>query len=228
MRESDIFVVIPSYNEGIALRATVTELEQFGFTIVVVDDGSDVPAMTYLDGKRIRYLRHASNLGQGAALQTGTDYALSRGARYVVHFDADGQHSPSLVQCLIAPISTGECDITLGSRFLNDHDRRQVPLKKRLVLRVGVFVSWVFTGLWLTDTHNGLRALSRRAAQQIRMSEDGFAHATEVLELVRRSGLKYKEVPTTIRYTDYSKAKGQSIFNGINIVIDLVLRKLPK
>ena len=113
-------------------------------------------------------------------------------------------------------------------RDYNEHDCSQVPCAKRFVLKVGVLISWLFSGVWLSDTHNGFRALSRAAAQQISLSEDGFAHATEILKLVRRAGLRYKEVPVTIQYTAYSQAKGQSAFNGINILIDLLLGKLQK
>jgi polyprenyl-phospho-N-acetylgalactosaminyl synthase len=228
MRDSDVFVVIPCYNEGEVLGQTVAGLEPYGFTIVVVDDGSSVATRQYLKGRPVKYLRHPSNLGQGAALQTGDDYALLQGAQCIVHFDADGQHDPALISRLIEPICQGKCDVVLGSRFLDINDRRQVPLTKRALLKAGVLVSWLFTGVWLSDTHNGLRALSRAAAQQINLTENGFAHATEILEAIRKAKLRYKEVPVTIRYTEYSQSKGQSVFNSINIVVDLILRKLSK
>lgn len=228
MRAADIFVVIPSWNEGETLGHTVSELVPYGYTIVVVDDGSKIPADQFVGSYPVRYLRHACNLGQGAALQTGTEYALREGARIVVHFDADGQHSPAQIEKLAEPVSAGGFDVALGSRFLNATDRMQVPFEKRILLRAGILVSWLFTGVWLTDTHNGFRALSRRAAERIRLRENGFAHATEILELIRKSGLRYTEVPVTVRYTGYSRAKGQSVFGGIDILIDLVIAKLTR
>src|SRR6266699_3272744 len=122
MRPSDVFIVIPSYNEREALATTVVGLIPSGYTVVVVDDGSFVPEIQFLHGLPIRYLRHVSNLGQGAALQSGVDYALREGAQIVVHFDADGQHSPNLIEKLIAPIRTGEFDVVLGSRFIDRND----------------------------------------------------------------------------------------------------------
>jgi hypothetical protein len=95
-------------------------------------------------------------------------------------------------------------------------------------LKAGIFISWIFSGLWLSDTHNGFRALSADAASRIRLTEDGYAHATEILEHIRKSKLRYKEIPATIRYTEHSLAKGQSVFNSLNIVFDLVLRKLSR
>ena len=228
MRNSDIFVIIPCYNEGEVIARTVFELMPHAFTVVVVDDGSEVAACQYLSNQPVKYLRHLSNLGQGAALQTGTQYALSQGAECIVHFDADGQHDPALIYKLIEPIRQRECEIVLGSRFLDAHDSELVPFAKRFVLKVGVFVSWLFSGLWLTDTHNGFRALSRLAAQRITLTENGFAHATEILELIRKSKLRYKEIPATIKYTEYSLAKGQRLLNSVNVVVDLILHKISK
>ena len=226
MQLHDVFVVIPAFNENTVIRSTVANLVSRGYTVVVVDDGSAVPVENYLVGLPVYSLRHAINLGQGAALRTASDFAVLKGARIIVHFDADGQHDPALIDRLIAPIRRGEADVALGSRFLAESDSHEVPVVKRVLLKAGVFVSWVFTGMWLSDAHNGFRALSRAAAEKIKLEESGFAHATEILELVRRSGLKWAEVPVTIHYTDYSRAKGQSVFNSFNIVIDLMLRRL--
>jgi glycosyltransferase involved in cell wall biosynthesis len=226
MEPRSVFVVIPTYNENLMLRSTVSELLPLGYSVVVVDDGSDAPAGSRLEGLDVYCVRHDVNLGQGAALQTGSQFALSRGARIVVHFDADGQHDAGSIARLIEPITSGAVDVALGSRFLTAGDRSQVPIGKRILLKAGVFVSWIFTRMWLSDTHNGLRALSRAAAQQIVLKENGFAHATEILDLLRRSNFAYIEVPVSVRYTDYSRAKGQKALNSFNILIDLVLRRL--
>jgi glycosyltransferase involved in cell wall biosynthesis len=224
----DVFVVIPAFNENSILRSTASAVASLGYSVVVVDDGSAIPVRECLRGLDVHFLRHILNLGQGAALQTGTEFALSRGARLIVHFDADGQHSPASIERLIEPILAGTFDVTLGSRFLYAADRREVPPGKRLMLKAGVFVSWLFTGVWLSDTHNGFRALSRGAAEQMELKERRFAHATEILGLLRRARLRYTEIPVTVRYTPYSRAKGQSMLNGFNIVIDLMLRKIFK
>lgn len=226
MERCDVFVVIPAYNENAVIRSTVAAIVNLGYTAVVVDDGSTVPVEKFLEGLPVYRLRHAINLGQGAALRTASDFALLKGARIIVHFDADGQHDPALIERLIAPIRAGKADVALGSRFLTESDSHEVPRIKRVLLKTGVFVSWVFTGMWLSDAHNGFRALSRAAAEKIKLEENGFAHATEILELVRRSRLPWVEVPVTIHYSDYSRAKGQSVLNSFNILFDLMLRRL--
>lgn len=221
-----IFVVIPAFNENAILRSTVSDVLRYGYSVVVVDDGSTSPARDCLDNLPAYCVRHAVNLGQGAALQTGSDFALSKGAAAVVHFDADGQHEASAIDRLVSPIIREDADVAFGSRFLTSSDANNVPAIKRVLLKAAILVSWVFTGMWLSDSHNGLRALSRHAASLVRLNENGFAHATEILGVVRQAGLSWVEVPVPVHYTEYSRCKGQSVFNAVNIVIDLVLRRV--
>lgn len=223
-----VFVVIPAYREGPVLRETIESLLPSGYSVVVVDDGSDDDCLARLQGLPVHYLRHPLNLGQGAALQTGTAYSLEQGADLIVHFDADGQHPVEQIPALLEPILNGEADVVLGSRFLKPSDLALVPVKKRIALRIGVIVSGLLTGVWLTDTHNGFRALSAAAARRIDLRENRFAHATEFLDHLRLQHLRYKEVPSTIRYTAYSIQKGQAISNGLDIILDLLLRKVMK
>jgi len=194
----------------------VSGLVLFGYTIVVVDDGSAASAESCLAGLSVYCVRHGANLGHGAALQTGTEFAVEHGASAIAHFDADGQHDPALIERLLDPIVRGRADVVLGSRFLDPADRLLVPQTKRILLKLGAIVFWAFSGIWLTDAHNGFRAFSRKAVEKVHMRKSGFAHATEILDLLRRAKLPYVEVPAT------------SMFNGFDIVIDLMLRKLFK
>ncbi len=224
--QSRLFVVIPAYNEGRVLASTIRSLLPYGYSIVVVDDGSSDGAADILQDLTVHYLRHPVNLGQGAALQTGMDYALAQGAEYIVHFDADGQHPAEGIPSLIEPILRGECDIAVGSRFLDPENVKLIPRGRRILLRGAVVISGILTNLWLSDAHNGFRALSHAAAKKIRLHENGFAHATEFLDEVRRAGLRLREVPVAILYSDYSQAKGQPASNSVNILIDVLLRKV--
>ena len=130
-----VFVVIPTFNEAPAIRKTVDPLLALPLTVVVVDDASDDGTEQQLDGLGLHYLRHPVNLGQGAALQTGTSYALENGADIVVHFDADGQHRAEEIERLIEPLRKGVADVALGSRFLRPEDSRAVPQVRRWLLR---------------------------------------------------------------------------------------------
>jgi len=221
-----VLVIVPCLNEGPVLRQTLVELLSLNLGVVVVDDGSSPPMRDFCRGLPVHLLRHSINLGQGAALQTGMDYALGQGADYLIHFDADGQHDPASIPRALEILRRGDTAVVLGSRFLNAEHTRAVPWLKRCILRGGIAVSWVFSGLWLTDTHNGFRGFTRAAAQQIHLTENGFSHATEILEQIHRAGLRYRELPTLVRYTDYSQRKGQSVTNSVNLIVDLLLHKI--
>jgi glycosyltransferase involved in cell wall biosynthesis len=220
-----VMVIVPAYNEGPIIEATVRDLLSAGYEVIVVDDGSQdgTAAVRELP---VVYIRHVVNLGQGAALETGMNYALRAGADIAIHFDADGQHDWRQIDRLLAPLLDGSADVVFGSRFLRKTDAARVPFQKRALLRTGILVSWLLTGVRLSDTHNGLRALSRRALERIHLQENGFAHATEILQRVREARLRLVEVPITVSYTDYSMRKGQPISNSINVLFDLILARM--
>jgi polyprenyl-phospho-N-acetylgalactosaminyl synthase len=226
--QSSVFVVVPAYNEGKVITTTLQNLVQAGYRVVVVDDGSTDGTWSLIGSFPVYLLRHAINLGQGAALQTGITFALENGAEIIVTFDADGQHKIEDIETLIRPLLRGEADVALGSRFLREGDKSAIPPVRRLMLRGAVMVNRLATGLWLTDAHNGLRALTAMAARKIHLRENGFAHATEIVDEIGRAGLRYVERPTSITYTGYSKAKGQSTGNAFNIAVDLLLKGLFK
>lgn len=222
----DVFVIIPTFNEGRVIRESLIPLQKLGYSIVVVDDGSADDTWPALAEIPVYSLRHNINLGQGAALQTGMTFALRRGARYIVHFDADGQHRAEDIASLLEPLRDGEADVVLGSRFLRVEDSDAVPPLRRALLRGGVWVNAFLTGVKLTDAHNGFRAFTAEAASQLNLQENRFAHASEILSQIHRRKLRYVERPTSIVYTEYSRAKGQSSWNAIKIVIDMVLRRI--
>ena len=219
-----VYIIVPCFNEGEQLRATVTELLERGYGVVVVDDGSKTSAWNMLSDLPIHFLRHSINLGQGAALQTGMEYCRRLHASAVVHFDADGQHSPDDIAPFIDALN--ECDIILGSRFLQKSNTSQIPITRRLLLQCARLVNYLFTGLWLTDAHNGFRALNAKALEQIELKENRMAHATEILMQIKNNQLRWKECPCTVRYTEYSKKKGQKWYNSIDILLELILGKL--
>lgn len=218
--------MVPAYNEGRVIRATLSPLVDLGYSVVVADDGSKDSTWRQLNGIGVYRLRHPFNLGQGAALQSAVSYVLQQGAQYIVHFDADGQHSIEDIPGLLAPVIAGRADVALGSRFLRKEDWQAVPPSRRLLLKGAVIVNWLLTGLWLTDAHNGARALSRKAAQQIVLRENGFAHATEILQQIRTLKLRFVERPTRIRYTEYSLLKGQRMWHAFDVFVDLLIRRV--
>ncbi len=219
-----IFVIIPAFNEHVAVREVVQSILNAGHQPVVVDDGSTHKLKETLFDLPVYCLRHRINLGQGAALQTGMNFAMAKGAEYIAHFDADGQHDAKDIDNLYTEALKGY-DIVLGSRFLQGA-QHNMSSGRKVLLRVARFVNFLFTGLYLSDAHNGIRLMNRKAAQSIQLKENRMAHATELLSLVKKHKLKYKEVPVHILYSDYSRSKGQSAMNSFRILFDLILEKL--
>ena len=221
MNASSIFVIIPAYNEEQVIGSVLNDLMAFGYSIVVVDDGSRDATYHTAEQFPVHLLQHECNLGQGAALQTGISYVLGLNkANAIVTFDADGQHDPVDIARVVNPIIKGKCDVVLGSRFLEKDLTSNLKLDKYLTLRMAVIITRLSTGLVLTDTHNGFRAFSPDAARKIKITQNGMAHASQLLKQIARQHLIYQECPVKISYTAYSLSKGQSIMNGINILWD--------
>jgi glycosyltransferase involved in cell wall biosynthesis len=220
----DVWVVIPVFNEAPVLEEVVTEVLAVFPNVVCVDDGSRDGSVEAVLRTRAHLVRHPVNLGQGAALQTGLTYARSRpGASYFVTFDADGQHRLEDAVRMVELARSGAADLVLGTRFAAA--AAEMPLLKRLVLRATVLLSPAGRRLGLTDAHNGLRVLTRPVAEDLDITMNGMAHASEIVSYLGRSRWRVREVPVSIRYTEYSRAKGQSLLNGVNILFDLSVRQ---
>lgn len=223
-----VFVIIPVFNEKRVVRTVVEGVINAGYPVILVDDGSAEDIAVEVKGlEGLHYLRHKVNLGQGAALQTGIDFALKLGAEYLVTFDADGQHQPMDIAVMLAPLQQQKADIALASRFLHK-GYHNATWQRKCLLKFARLVNYFFTGLYLSDAHNGLRAMNRLAASSIRITENRMAHATEIIAQVKKKRLRYQEVAANVVYTDYSRDKGQSGLYSVKIFFDLVLQKLFK
>ena len=223
---AQVYVVIPAYNEGTVLSRVVTEVKRAGYAVVVVDDGSTDATADHAHAAGATVIRHPFNLGQGAALQTGIDYALTQPAQFVVTFDADGQHRVADISRLTEALVRERADFALGSRFLGQAPN--LPPLRRLVLQAATLFTRLTTGLQVTDTHNGLRAMTRRGASSINLRQNRMAHASEILHQIAASGLNYVEAPVTIEYSAYSLDKGQTLGDALLILIDLFARRLQR
>ncbi|WAC57306.1 glycosyltransferase family 2 protein [Gordonia sp. SL306] len=219
----DVWLVIPVYNEAQVIRKVAADAAQVFPNIVCVDDGSKDDSADEIIAAGARLVRHPVNLGQGAAIQTGVEYArVQPGARFFVTFDADGQHQVDDVVAMIERLRTEPVDIVVGTRFAEGRSESVPPLR-RMALRTIVFLSPRTRRLGLTDAHNGLRAFNKTVADQLDLMMGGMSHASEFVALIDHYDWRVTEQPVTILYTDYSRAKGQSLINGVNIVADGLL-----
>jgi len=217
-----IVAVIPAFNEEKTIKNVIEEVKMKVNEVIVVDDCSKDNTGKLAKEAGATVLSHIVNRDQGAALQTGNEYAVKIGADIIVHFDADGQHKGNDIDKLVNPIIYNGYDVTLGSRFLGSNSINMPFTKKYFILKPAIIVNKILTGLNLTDAHNGLRAFSRKAAQTICITQDRKAHSTEIPVEIKKNNLKWTEVPVQIVYTEY----GQGFGGGVEILKDLFLRKI--
>ena len=221
--ESSIYIIVPAYNEEACIANVINDLKKHGYNnMIVIDDGSTDDTAGIAMRNNAIVLSHPINLGQGSAIQTGLEYAISSGADIIITFDSDGQHMASDIKDLIKPIIDGEADVSLGSRFLSKDSN--TPWVKKVMLKGGTILLFLMYGIMLTDTHNGLRALTVEAASKMRLESRGMEHASEIIEKIKLEKIRYVEVPVKIRYTDYSIKKGQRISKSLNILFKMLAR----
>jgi polyprenyl-phospho-N-acetylgalactosaminyl synthase len=222
------WVVIPAYNEARKIGEVIDALSLvFDDRIIVVDDCSSDQTGVIVSSKNCTLVSHIINLGQGASLQTGIDCALAKKAKYIVTFDADGQHALEDAIKMICLIDDTSPTVICGSRFLGEKSEN-MPLLKLITLKLAVVITRLITKLNVTDAHNGLRVFNEKAARMIRLTQNRMAHATEIISIISQKKITYKEVPVRIIYTEYSISKGQKITNSINILLDLFIGGLHK
>jgi glycosyltransferase involved in cell wall biosynthesis len=218
-----IFCVIPAYNEEKNIFQVVREVIDLVDVVVVVDDCStDKTALLAKEAGAV-VLHHSVNRFQGAALQTGNDYAIMNGADIIVHFDADGQFLANEIKSLTEPISSGEYDMVFGSRFLEK--KSDLPfVKDKIIMPIARMVNYLFFGINFTDPQSGFRAMSRAAAETIQIEQDGMSHCSEILHKAFAKKLRIKEVPITVIYEEF----GQGFGGGFKIIKEFILNKLVR
>lgn len=212
-----LFAIVPSYNEEKNIGSVVRNL--FGHVdkvVVVNDNSSDNTAKIAAEAGAI-VLNHKVNRGQGAALQTGHDFALQNNADYVLHFDGDGQFDVADIKPALEALKKNNANVLFGSRFLSKNNNIP-PFKKHIILPMARLFHKVFIGLDLSDAHNGFRILNINALEKIKIEQDRMAHATEIMSKVKKNNLKYIEFPVKVMYREY----GQGLGGGLKILTDLV------
>lgn len=219
-----IFVIIPAYNEAKNIAKVLQDLAALPYQVVVVDDASqDKTCEVVLKFPKVVLLRHRLNRYQGAALETGNQYALKHGADIIVHFDADGQFLVADIAELIKPIIESDYQVVLGSRFLGK--KSELPkLKEYIFFPLARLVNYLFFNIITTDPQSGFRAFSKEVADKLHIEQDGMAHCSEILAKIFQHKLKVKEVPITVLYHHF----GQNFGGGLKIIKDLLFSKISK
>lgn len=230
--KSKIYIVIPAFNEAKVIADVISKIKQEGFNkIIVVDDGSLDETFEVASKTGVTVLKHLINRGKGAATQTGLDAAKLLNAEIVVTIDADGQHHEKDIIKLIQPISDGQVDVALGSRFLEPN---KIPTHKVFMNKIANIITYLFFGLLVNDSQSGFRAYNRKAIDMIYTDMDRYEYESQILGQINIHKLKYIEVPIKVNYTEYSQGKykdivnfrPQNFTNGLNMLFKMILRSI--
>jgi polyprenyl-phospho-N-acetylgalactosaminyl synthase len=219
----NVWIIVPAFNEAGVIGDVISDLRSVFAHVVCVDDGSRDGTGDIALRAGAHLVRHPVNLGQGAAIQTGVEYARRQpGAQVFATFDGDGQHRVKDVLTMIDRLGAGDVDIVIGTRFGQGVSRP--PLLKRIVLQTAARLSPRGRRLGLTDTNNGLRVFNKTVADGLDITMIGMSHATEFIMLIAENRWRVAEEPVEVLYTEYSQSKGQPLLNGVNIIFDGFLR----
>jgi glycosyltransferase involved in cell wall biosynthesis len=216
-----LVAVIPAYNEASRIRAVVRDAKKFVDTVIVVDDGSTDGTADAAKEEGAFVVRHAHNGGAGAATMTGIEAARRMGADVIVTLDADEQHDPNEIPSLLLPITQNRADIVFPNRFGN---KNTIPLIRRAFNAVGNIITWLATGLWVSDSQCGFKVFGPRAVQEIQLRMSGFEFCTEIVREASRHRWRIAQVPVKVMYSEYTLAKGQSFAGGVKTAFKILLR----
>jgi len=216
-----ITCVIPAYNEAKQIASVINKLKTYVAEIIVVDDHSRDNTYSEAEKAGAIVVRHVINRGQGAALRTGTQLALNRGADIIIHFDADDQFQATDIPAILVPLLNNSADAVLGSRFMGTESNLP-KAKKLIIMPLARFINRLFFNIRLTDPQSGFRALNRQSALKLKIENDGMAHCSEIIYRLFKNKDRVVEVPITVIYHEY----GQKLSGGFKIIKDLLIQKL--
>ncbi|MCD6156584.1 MAG: glycosyltransferase family 2 protein [Candidatus Atribacteria bacterium] len=223
-----ITIVIPAYNESRTIGRLIKQLLKNGYSeVVVVDDGSQDETFRQAQKAGAEVLRLPINRGTGGALRTGFEFVLKeKKAEIVVMMDADLQHKVEDIEKLIEPIRKKEAEVVIGSRLLKQASR--MPFFRRVANWLGNLVTFLLTGLRVSDSQSGFRAIKREALEKMKLKSNRFEICSEMISEIARLKLSWREVPISTVYTSYSLSKGQNWRNGFKTLARLLAIKFQR
>ena len=221
MKFKDIYVIVPAFNEQNVIKDIINNLLKKFSNVIVINDGSNDKTLEIINDLDIKILSHEINLGVGAAVQTGFDYVSNiSDAKAVITFDADGQHLVDDAVAMAKEILICDEGIIFGTRF--PKHSKNIPKVKRIVLKLIARITDLVTGVTLSDAHNGLKAYKVSTIKELELQFSSYSYESELITQVAKKKIDYKEMPTDIKYTNYSIKKGQKLLNGLLIIEDLL------
>src|SRR3990167_2961780 len=219
-----LLIIIPAFNETLAIGKTIRGVRKSlrDAEILVVNDGSN--DLTGFEAKKAGaiVINHPINRGLGGALGTGLYWAKEQDIECAITFDADGQHDPNDILKVSEPIISGDADVVIGTRTKSGWN--EIPWDRKIILTLSNWLTWFLFGIKTTDSTSGLRTFNRKAIEKIQIKTDQMEVSNEFFYEIKRCGLRLKEVPIKVMYTEYSRSKGQKNSNAFSVGVKLLLR----
>lgn len=212
------YIVLSAYNEGSHIVDVLKNIKNYsGINIVVIDDGSkDDTSKLAARIAGVWVIKHKINLGKGAAMKTGAEFAFENGANAVIFMDSDSQHSAEDLPKFLQALEKERCDVVFGSRNLNFG----LPLVRYIGNKfASVLVNLLF-GIYVSDLLCGFRAITKKAYGKIKWESSGYGVETEMVIRVAKAKLKYCEVPVETIYRD--RVKGVTIMDAFGILLNVL------
>ena len=217
-----IYIVIPAHNEGKRIGKVITDIgaAKLNLPIIVVDDGSKDNTGVVAKNLKAVVLIHKINLGKGAAMKTGCDYAFTNGADAVILMDSDGQHEAADLKKFIVALNSGKYDVILGSRNYS----YGVPLVRYLGNKFASVVMAALFHIYVSDVICGFRAVTKNGYDKIRWDSDGYGVETEMVARMGKKRVNFCEVPVETIYHD--NVKGVTLLDAFGILGDVIKWRL--
>jgi glycosyltransferase involved in cell wall biosynthesis len=220
-RRPIVVAAIPAYAEAANIAKVIMKIKRHVTKVVVCDDGSPDGTAEIAKGLGATVVRHARNLGYGAALSTLFKEARKLNPDAVVTLDADGQHDPGYIPELIQPILREGVDLVIGSRFLSRDTKGKLPAYRQFGISMITKLANKVSYEKITDAQSGFRAYSSKALHAIQPTEKGMGASTQILILARQSNLRVKEIPVVTSY-EGKTSKQSPITHWASVVISTV------
>lgn len=219
--KNKIWVVIPAFNEEKYLDSVLKKLKRYWENIIIVDDGSSDKTSVIAEKYTSHVLVHTVNLGKGAALKTGCEYAFrEKGTTGVIFFDADDQHDSKLVPKIAEQLR--HFPVVLGVRSFNN----EMPLIRILFNRFSSVIILMFFGKYIPDIPSGFKALSRFAYKKVRWQSSDYLVEMEIAARVAQFDLPFAIVPIPTIYHDLDR--GMTVLDILHMAGKILSWKISK
>lgn len=213
--KNNIWIIIPGLNEEKYIETVLKKVSKQTKNIIVVDDGS-TDKMPVISKKYTSHvLSHSINLGKGAALKTGCEYAFKTlKADAVVFLDSDDQHDPTELPTFFTALKTN--DVVFGVRSFDE----KMPLIRIMLNRLASLVIYFLFGAYVPDIPSGYKAMTQKAYKKLAWDSTDYSVEMEIAARTAKYKLPFKAIPIKTIYHDLER--GMTIIDTLRMITKIL------